>query len=138
VEGPASAEPDPDGWPPSLARDRLLALSGGERLVERLALHQRRTERPVLVGGATVGTLSLDLVEVAVGARTRGHLSMVELELRDGPAQEAPLVEALSTALLALDGLAPDPLSKLEHALAMAETPDGSSSRSRTGGLPGR
>ena len=71
VEGPASASLDPATWPASAARDRLGAMTGGATLSERFALDQRRTERDVRVGDATVGTLSLDAVRVLVEGRER-------------------------------------------------------------------
>ncbi|HET8587109.1 MAG TPA: CYTH domain-containing protein [Candidatus Limnocylindria bacterium] len=118
LEGPATDRPDAADWPPSTARDRLLDLSDGKPLLERLSLAQRRTERDVLVDGASIGTLSLDHVQVWRDGRQRGELWCVELEQHadDGDADLHELAHALNGA----DGLVPDPLTKLEHALGLA------------------
>ena len=47
LEGPANDDLDPAAWPPSDARDHLDALRSGASLAPRLALEQRRRERPV-------------------------------------------------------------------------------------------
>lgn len=124
-EGPATASRDPSRWPVSEARDRLLQLSGGEQLVERVRLDQRRTERDVLLGGRRVGTLSLDVVSVGVGATTNGEpFHVVELELlNDDPGLEREL-RSLSAALAARRGLSVDRTTKLERALAMLAVAD--------------
>lgn len=107
-------------WPDSAARAKVLELAGSEgaTLVERVALAQERTERSVFLAGATVGTLSLDRVEARHRGTTLGTLHVVELELA---ADELPdvLGEELLAALLAHDGLRPEPASKLEQALRL-------------------
>jgi inorganic triphosphatase YgiF len=117
LEGPADDLLDPASWPASAALDRLLALSAGHPLVERLALRQRRTVRQVAVGGRPVGELSLDRVAVWHAGREVGRLWCVELESNDPQAD----LGALGSALAAVDGLRPDPLAKLEHALSLVE-----------------
>lgn len=116
VEGPAGPGADPRGWPPSAARDLLLELSDAQALVEGLVLHQERTERGVRLR-RPVGTLSLDHVTVEADGATVGELHIVELELRNGRADVRPLTAALAE----VEGLRPDPETKLEHALAIAE-----------------
>lgn len=118
VEGPAEPGREPAAWPPSPARDLLAELSGGDELIERFALAQRRTERSVTVDGSTVGLLSIDESAVLHHGRERGRLLTVELELQ---AEES--VEALAAALDAVPGLHPEPHTKLEHALAMILAP---------------
>lgn len=119
LEGPASDQLDPAGWPASRARELLLAVAAGRPLAERLRLAQVRTEREVGVQGRPAGTLSLDRVTVLRDARQLGDLRAVELELHN--ADEA-LAEPLAEALRAIPGLVPDQLSKLEHALRMLES----------------
>jgi inorganic triphosphatase YgiF len=119
VEGPATDSLDPATWPASAARDRLLEMSAGRPLSERLALHQRRTQRDVLVGGRVVGALSLDRVRVARGPERSGRLWSVELELSPASAGDDALIAALRAALERLSGLAPDAQTKLEHAETM-------------------
>ena len=119
VEGPAAAGLAPNEWPPSPGRELLLALTAGEPLVERFTLEQERTEREVLLHGVRVGLLSLDRVRVIHRQADLGRMLVVELEI-----DPAALAAGLDHASLALPlreagGLAPDPLSKFERALAM-------------------
>jgi len=125
IEGPASASLDPASWPASEARALLRKLSGGGRLAERLALHQRRTERAVLVADARVGELSLDRVKVRRRNERGGTLWMVELELVADSAADLALIDALRTSLAHLSGLAADRLTKLQHAEAMLRNAGG-------------
>jgi inorganic triphosphatase YgiF len=118
VEGPATATIAPDEWPASEARDRLLELSAGHPLIERLALAQRRTERAVTMDGRHIGLLSLDSVTVLHAGAEMGRLCCVELESA-GPDAEA--IVPLAAALAAIDGLAADRQTKLERALGMIE-----------------
>jgi inorganic triphosphatase YgiF len=120
VEGPA-----PGGeassvahWPPSAARNLVLRLAGDAPLAEVVSLRQRRTERPVAVGDARVGTLSLDRVMVEQSGDGLGAFAVVELELDRG--MDASGVDDVLAALQARPDLQPDPLSKLEHALELA------------------
>jgi inorganic triphosphatase YgiF len=119
AEGPADSALDARAWPPSPARDQLLAMTGGAALVEQFSLEQERTERAVSLDGALVGELSLDRVRVLQDGIEIGRMTVVELEL--DPAALAGGLDhlPLSQALSAVDGLAPDPYSKLERALAM-------------------
>lgn len=115
LEAPASEMLDPGGWPASEARDRLLELSHGAPMVERLALQQARTEREVAVDGKRAGLLSLDRVSVLHGGALLGTFAVVELEL--AAQGEERLVPELLTALRSVPGLLPDPRTKLERAL---------------------
>lgn len=123
VEGPAGPGLDPLTWPASPARERLQDFIGGRELVERFRLEQERTERWVSVGELPVGVLSLDRVRVLYRGSEAGRMYVVELEL--DPAALAvgfdhrPLEEALGR----IPGLSPDPLSKLERALALIPAP---------------
>jgi len=117
LEGPAVDDLDPERWPPSAARDHLLGLSGGQPLVERLALRQLRTERQASAGDP-VGVLSLDRVTVLARGQEDGRFLAVELELT-ADASDGPLAEAVFAALRAVNGLEPEPRTKLERALAM-------------------
>ena len=117
LEGPATESSDPAGWPMSDARRELERLSGGAPLVERLRLHQQRTERSVHIGDRRVATLSLDRVAIARGARDAGELFIVELELTDADALPPDELQRLADALAGRAGLTPDPRTKLEHAL---------------------
>lgn len=118
VEGPATEERDPAAWPPGPARNLLEQLTGGEPLVERFVLRQERVERAVTHGTHRIGTLSLDTVDVEHRGEPVGTLHVVELELRAGTEDEAVL-EPLARQLGAIPGLAPEPRTKLERALAL-------------------
>jgi inorganic triphosphatase YgiF len=123
VEGPADSGLDAQAWPPSPARDQLLAMTAGAALLERFTLEQERTERAVIQGGTRIGGLSLDRVRVVSRGTEIGRMAVVELEL-DPAALALGLDHApLSRALSAVDGLVPDPSSKFERALAMLPRP---------------
>lgn len=122
LEGPAGSDLEPAGWPPSEARERLETLSGGQALLERFALGQRRGERPVRVGGDWIGTLSLDRVTVLRNEHPRGVFVAVELELRPG-LDDPGLADELLEALLRIPGLAVEPRSKLQNALLLLGDP---------------
>lgn len=121
LEGPASEIPDPAAWPPSAARGLVDRLRDGRPLVERFALRQRRTERDVLLDGTRLGTLSLDEVAVERAARRLGDLEIVELELAGSGADARAALAELAAELAAIDGLVPEPRTKLEHALALLD-----------------
>jgi inorganic triphosphatase YgiF len=115
LEGPADERLEPAAWPVSRAREQLLGMAAGQPLLERLALSQQRTERSV-TGEQRLGTLSLDRVTVLRGGLEQGRFLAVELELRpDAP--HPRVVAALLAELGAIDGLQPEPRSKLERAL---------------------
>ena len=117
VEGPASDNLGPDSWPPSEARQRLLELSGGAPLQERFRLLQQRTERSVSIDGRQIGTLSLDEVRVERMQTRAGTFHVVELELLDDESTGRAALHDLAATLGEVPGLAPEPYTKLEHAL---------------------
>jgi inorganic triphosphatase YgiF len=123
VEGPAGLDLDPLTWPPSPARNRLLAFTGGGELVERFHLEQERTERSVSVGEMPVGVLSLDRVRVLYRGAQAGRMYVVELELDPGALAVGFDHRPLADALEGVPGLSPEPLSKLERALALIPAP---------------
>jgi inorganic triphosphatase YgiF len=121
IEGPA---PDDDAsrpaeWPPSPARELVLRLAGDELLEELLSLRQRRIERGVSLDGRRVATLSLDRAEVLRGGRSLGTLRVAEVEVV--PGQQGDWLDGLADELGRLPGLQPEPSSKLERALDLAE-----------------
>jgi inorganic triphosphatase YgiF len=116
IEGPATDSTDPAAWPDSAARSFADELRRGHALREIARLDQRRTERSVTTGGRRVGVLSLDEVTVVGAPRGRDRLHTVELEI-DPAAGGTAALAPLAAALARLDGLVPDPTSKLEHAL---------------------
>jgi inorganic triphosphatase YgiF len=121
LEGPATDDLEPSHWQPSPARDLLRSMTGGRPLLERFTLRQRRTERPVLMGGRRCGLLSLDRSVVEHGGRQVGLLRIVELELDPGAVASGLDPDQLAGALTRVAGLHPDPATKLEHALLLIE-----------------
>jgi inorganic triphosphatase YgiF len=119
VEAPATASIDPAAWPESDARRLLVQLTGGAEMVERFTLRQQRTERPVIVDGERVATLSLDVAAIVDGERECGRLLVVELELASPEALAVDRFTALAGLLAERAGLEPEPRSKLEHALEL-------------------
>jgi inorganic triphosphatase YgiF len=119
MNGPATPEPVPAAWPPSGARDLLDAMSGGDPLVERFTLVQSRTERGVMIDEIRAGTLSLDRVRVFEEGVELGLLRIVELELDPAAGPVDRHADHLSQALSRIDGLRPDPMTKVQHALGM-------------------
>ena len=119
IEGPATPSLDAREWPPSPARDRLLAMTGGAALRERFSLDQERTERTVSLDGGRIGGLSLDRVGVVYDGREVGRMFVVELELAPSALAQGVDHAPLAEALAAIDGLEPDPFTQLERALAM-------------------
>jgi inorganic triphosphatase YgiF len=119
LEGPAGNGLDPAAWPPSAARERLVEITDGQPLVERFRLEQRRTERQVSAGEISVGLLSLDRVRVLYGQDEIGRMLVVELELAPEAVTAGFDHRLVSGALDRVPGLVPDPLSKLERALAL-------------------
>ncbi len=119
LNGPATGEAAPSAWPRSEARDLLEAMSGGEPLVEQFTLEQARTEREVLMRGRRAGILSLDRVRVVANEVAAGLLHVVELEFDPASTPAARDAEHLAQALERIDGLRPDPMTKIQHALAL-------------------
>jgi inorganic triphosphatase YgiF len=125
LDGPVDGGLEPSSWPPSSARDLLLELTEGAPLAERLRLAQQRTERDVLIAGRRVGILSLDRVRVLRDGQERGVLRVVELEMAPEALASGLDPGPLERALAAIPGLAPDPASKLERALALMDEEGG-------------
>jgi inorganic triphosphatase YgiF len=119
LEGPAEAGLDPERWPASEARDRLVVLASGGALVERFSLAQERTERAVRLDVTQIGDLSLDRVRVVHDQIEVGRMLVVELELNAGALEAGLDPGPLARALGQVAGLVPDPASKLERALAL-------------------
>jgi inorganic triphosphatase YgiF len=119
VEGPAGPALDPGEWPPSPACDLVVELAGADPLVERFTLAQHRIERRVTWSRVVVGLLSLDRSRVLHRGVELGQLRVVELELESAALTAGLDPGPLAAALAQQPGLVPDPLTKLERALAM-------------------
>ena len=116
LEGPAGDLASPAGWPPSPARDRLLALVGEAPLADLVTIRQTRRKR--LYGhGTAVVELSVDDADVVAGGRVLEHFAELEAELREGDEAE---LEPLADLLSEIEELVPAETSKLERALEAA------------------
>ena len=119
LKGPATRSRRAVTWPPSLARDRLLAIAGPATLVEVAALRQRRLVRLVR-RGATEVELSLDALAGLDGARVTGRRWEVEIELVAG---ERAALEELAAVIRSLPGVVDPEGSKLDFARAARGLP---------------
>jgi CHAD domain-containing protein len=116
LEAAAARSLRPRRWPPSEARDQVLALVGERRLIESFVVRQRRRERAARAGGTDV-VISLDHGLVEVCGAPAGELRQLEIELHAGP--EAGLRHA--GAALEQAGLGrPESRSKLVMAAQLA------------------
>jgi len=117
LEGDAGDGDDPRDWPPSDARERLLAATGPAPLVVLAVLHQRRLQRDVAVGTSIV-ELSLDDIEVVAPDGSRHGWTDLEAELRSGSEED---LATIGDALLRRDDVEPARTSKLEHAIEILD-----------------
>lgn len=117
IEGPARPTPDPATWPPSAARDIVVAAVGRAWLRVIACIRQRRRTRQ-LGRGPTIVELSLDELEALADARDDRVLDRrveLEAELVKGELED---LEALAAALAVTAGLVPATGSKLDWARA--------------------
>ncbi len=119
IEGDASVDDDPCGWPPSAARERLLEVIGDAPLTTIVTLNQRRLQRDVRIG-ASLLELSLDEVEFERPHGGPDRWIELECELRSGNETD---LDALGVLLAGRSDLVPATNSKLERALIAAGTP---------------
>jgi len=101
LEGPATSELDPAGWPDSQARTELTGVIGEAPLLETARLRQHRLVRDLRRGGTTI-ELSLDRLEALDGDAVVAIRWELEAELKAGSRDD--LVE-LSNALQVLPGI---------------------------------
>ena len=121
-----AADTSPADWPAGAARDRVLAVVGEAALVPLVEVRQTRVLRAVVRDGAQIAELSLDtLTFVVEGDDEQPARYEVEAELK-GAGAEADLA-AIAAALQRDFDLTPQPLSKVERALAAldGESPAG-------------
>ncbi len=112
VEGPASGQLDPDGWPSSAARELVNEIRDGARLRTLFTLIQRREKKTLALDDGPV-LVTLDRVSVFRGARPLSSFSVLEVETPKGSGANlvrlAQLVEATGFVV-------PEPRSKEEIA----------------------
>jgi CHAD domain-containing protein len=137
LEGPADPAVAPGDWPPSPARDRVVALAGDRSLVDLVTVRQARRKREYERDG-TVAELSVDDVEVVADGRVLERFAELEVELREG---EETALEPIAELLSQIEELVPADTSKLERALEAVRREAGGGSatigRAGTGVEPG-
>ena len=117
LEGPANARLDPDGWPSSPARELVDELRDGARLKSQFTIRQRRAVRDIRAQDGAA-QLSLDEVEVLVGATVVGTFSELEIESTEGGAS---LLRRLAVLLEASGLVRPASGSKERQARLIVE-----------------
>ena len=127
LEAPATRDLNPDDWPDSEARSRLVEVAGDRRLIEQFVIGQGRRERTIELDGATA-VASIDEGEVEYLGVPAGEIRHFEIELRDG---SAAALGAFAERVLKSDLVVAEDRSKLELAADMAQeaervTPDDS------------
>ena len=113
LEGPADPTQPPAAWPASEARDAVIRIVGERSLRDLVALRQVRQKRNYARNG-TVVEVSVDDVEVLVGAQVAERFAELELELRDG---DEVNLEPLADMLGEIEELVAVDSSKFERAL---------------------
>jgi inorganic triphosphatase YgiF len=142
LEGPATPALEPASWPPSAARDDLIALAGGREIVETVRLRQRRTIRR-LRRSTTVAEVSLDRLEALDGPAVLATRWELEAELKAG---DPAALQELADVLRQIPGVGDALGSKrwfVQEALAAASgariaPPTAQPSGPPAGGGPGR
>jgi CHAD domain-containing protein len=117
LEGPADVALSPEQWPESIARDRLISLTGGEPLETTIVLDQRRRVRRFCDDDIEV-EVSLDRVRTLVEDRIIDRSLVFEVELKSGSTGN---LEALGDDLGKRAYLVPSKVSKLVRSVAAAE-----------------
>ncbi len=115
-------DPNPAAWPPGVARELALALTGGAPLAPTVAVATERQILYALRDGAKVAELCLDQGVFRAGGRER-PFSEVEIELLS--AGQASDLAALTAALGAQIKLVPEPRSKLQRAMDLLRETSG-------------
>jgi CHAD domain-containing protein len=106
-------------WPESELRTRVQELTGGSALIEVVRFRQTRHVADLVDGERLVGELSLDAVKVTNDGVEQVSL-MLEAEIASTGTRAD--LERLDAVLVAEYGLLPEPRSKVQRALAMAES----------------
>ncbi len=109
---------DVSNWVNREAAALISPLLRGNALRPSVQLRQQRAERPVHHGGHSVATMGLDSVQVWQAGELLDDFRVLEFELAR-TADMNVLVEI--SAVLVEDGLTPQPVAKLNRALAAVE-----------------
>jgi CHAD domain-containing protein len=107
----------PQHWPPSVARDLALRLSGNEPLVSLFGVNQTRHRRHLYDGDRIVAELNLDRVRLCQGTNTAATYLELEAELLPGCSEE--ILDHLAEELQIKWNLLPQNRSKFERGLAL-------------------
>jgi CHAD domain-containing protein len=104
-------------WPPSVARDVALRLTGKEPLVTLFGINQTRHRRHVCDGDRVVAELNLDRVRLYRETNTSATYLELEAELQPGYSEE--ILDRLAEELQTRWGLLPQDRSKFERGFAL-------------------
>jgi inorganic triphosphatase YgiF len=107
-------DPHPATWPPGVARDLALALTGGAPLTATVAVATVRHILYAIRDGARVAEIAVDRGVLRAGGRER-PFAEIEIELLPDGGQSD--ITALAEALGAHVHLQPEPRSKLQRAM---------------------
>ncbi len=113
-----SAYEPPQDWPESPVRDFVLLVTNGASLIPLFDLRQTRVFRRMRHGELLVAQLSLDNVRVVANNRRKSHF---ELEVELAPQGTGSDIGEIVAYLQDEWGLAPEPHSKFERALAFLD-----------------
>lgn len=111
-------EPHPAAWPPGVARDLALALTGGAPLLPLAAVFTERHILHIALNGVPVAELCLDH-GLLRGAGHEQPFAEIEIELLS--AGTSADLTALAAALGEHVALTPEPKTKLQRALALSQ-----------------
>ena len=130
-----AADVAPAMWPPSEARDRVVAIAGGQALAVLFQLRQQRFLRDARDGDRRVAEVSLDDVQVEVSGRREEYR---ELEIELAPEGREEELARMAEWMRGRHDLLPSARSKFERALELVVGRRGTSpARRRTRRAPG-
>jgi CHAD domain-containing protein len=118
IEGPATRSLDPQDWPQSSARERLVAIVGDAPLRIRFVVQQRRSVRKLRDEDGHAAEISLDEVRVRSGGREVGSFAALEVE---AIGDSRSLLDQIASDLESSGLIEPEPRSKEAIAAQLVE-----------------
>jgi triphosphatase len=111
-------DPSPSSWPPGAARELAAALLAGQPLQPLVTIATERRRRCALLNGRERAELCLDRSTITAGTATT-ELAELEIELLEAGDQAD--IGQLAAALRRYVTITPQPLSKLQRAMALLD-----------------
>lgn len=109
---------DPSSWPTGPARELALRLTEGAPLETLFVIWQQRAVRKLAQADRQVAEWSLDQVETQAGGQSETHHEL-EVELKATGTTDD--LNGITNALLKLEGVTPNPVSKFERAINLLD-----------------